>query len=197
MKEYNDIEIIECLRNRQSYVVHYLSDRYLPMIRFMVTKMGGTSEDARDIFQEGLMIMIEKLDNRKFSLTCKFKTLLYCICENLWKMVLKKRQSAANYFIRKTENEDDEDILDTIDNTFFREIFRNVLETIDPVGKKILMLYWDDISPHEIAEKLGYSYGYVKKKKCEAQAELVGKVKRHPDYRKIINSGIISENVVY
>ncbi len=167
------------------------------MIRFMVVKMGGSSEDARDIFQEGLMIMIEKLDNRNFSLTCKFKTLLYCICENLWKMVLKKKQSAANYFIRNTEPDDEEDISETIDHTLFREIFQSVFDTLDPVGKKMLMLYWEGISPQEIAERLGYSYGYVRKKKCEVQAELVEKVKNHPDYRKIINSDIISESVVY
>ncbi len=33
VQEFTDIEIIECLRERKSYVVRYLSDRYLPMIR--------------------------------------------------------------------------------------------------------------------------------------------------------------------
>lgn len=197
VKEYSDIEIIECLRDRKSFVVHYLSYRYLPMIRYMIAKMGGTSEDARDIFQEGLMIIIEKLDDRNFSLTCKFKTLLYSICENLWKMILKKRQAAANYFIRNNETTEDEDISDNIDKSLFREIIQKVFDTLDPVGKKILMLYWKDFSPQEIAEKLGYSYGYVRKKKCEVQAELIEKIKKHPDYIKIIHSGLIAENVVY
>jgi predicted metallo-beta-lactamase superfamily hydrolase len=67
LKEYSDTEIIECLRNRQSYVVHYLSDRYMPMIRLMVFQKGGTTEDARDIFQDGLIIMLEKLDNKEFA----------------------------------------------------------------------------------------------------------------------------------
>ena len=89
MEEYTDKEIVDCLRNRQGYVVRYLSDRYLPMIRLMVTRLGGTSEDARDIFQEGLLIMLEKFDDKNFVLACKFKTLLYCICENLWKMAVK------------------------------------------------------------------------------------------------------------
>jgi len=73
-EEYTDNEIIECLRNRQSYVVHWLSDRYMPMIRLMIYQKGGTNEDARDIFQDGLIIMLEKLDDKKFNLTCKFKT---------------------------------------------------------------------------------------------------------------------------
>ena len=197
MKEYTDIEIIECLRNRQSYVVHYLSDRYLPMIRLMVANLGGNPEDAKDIFQEGLMIMIEKFDNKEFSLTCKFKTFLYCVCENLWKSIIAKRQAAANYFARRTEPEDEKDFTEVMDNNMCREIFLSVFNTLDSVGKNILKLYWEGVSPQEIADRLGYSYGYVRKKKCEVQAELTEKVKKHPDYKGIVKSGIVANRVVY
>ncbi|MCJ7447187.1 MAG: sigma-70 family RNA polymerase sigma factor [Bacteroidales bacterium] len=188
MKEYTDSEIIECLRNRQSYVVRYLSDRYLPMVRLLVTQMGGNSEDARDIFQEGLMIMLEKIDNKEFALTCKFKTYLYCVCENLWKSVLVKRQAAANYLVRRVEVDDQKDITELMDSNLCREIFISVFDTLNPVSKKILKLYWEEMSPQEIADKLGYTYGYVRKKKCEAQAELTRKVKKHPDYKRIVDS---------
>jgi len=196
VKEYTDIEIIECLRNRQSYVVHYLSYRYLPMIRLMVAQLGGTPEDAKDIFQEGLMIMIEKIDNNEFALTCKFKTFLYCVCENLWKSIIAKRQAAVNYFARRTEPEDEKDLTEVMDNNLCREIFLSVFDTLDPVGKNILKLYWEEVSPQEIADRLGYSYGYVRKKKCEAQAELTEKVKKHPDYMRIVKSGIVANSVV-
>jgi RNA polymerase sigma factor (sigma-70 family) len=197
VKEYTDIEIIECLRNRQSYVVHYLSDRYLPMIRLMVANLGGNPEDAKDIFQEGLMIMIEKFDNKEFSLTCKFKTFLYCVCENLWKSIIAKRQAAANYFARKSEPEDEKDFTEVMDNNMCREIFLSVFNKLDSVGKNILKLYWEGVSPQEIADRLGYSYGYVRKKKCEVQAELTEKVKKHPDYKAIVKSGIVANRVVY
>jgi RNA polymerase sigma factor (sigma-70 family) len=178
-------------------VVQYLSDRYLPMIRLMVTQLGGTAEDSKDIFQEGLMIMLEKIDDRKFALTCKFKTFLYCVCENLWKSVIVKRQAAINYFTRRVEPEDEIDFTEVMDSNLHKEIFVSVYETLDPISKKILKLYWEEISPQEIADKLGYSYGYVRKKKCEAQAELVEKVKKHPDYQKIINSGSVAKKVFY
>jgi len=196
VKEFTDSEIIECLRNRQSYVVHYLSDRYLPMIRLMVTNLGGSGEDARDIFQEGLMIMLEKIDSREFTLTCKFKTFLYCICENLWKSVIIKRRRAANYLVRRVETESESDFTEIIDNKMYRDIFRNAFDTLDPAGKSILKLYWEEYSPKEIAEKLGYTYGYVRKKKCEAQAELIDKVKMHPDYKKIMESENVTKGII-
>jgi RNA polymerase sigma factor (sigma-70 family) len=185
VKEYTDNEIIDCLRNRKSYVVRYLSDRYLPMIRLMVTRLGGTSEDAKDIFQEGLMIMLEKLDDNKFALTCKFKTFLYCVCENLWKSVIVKRHASANYFNRRVAEDEEKDFTETSDNKLREDIFRNAYDSLDQVGKTILKLYWEELSPQEIADRLGYTNGYVRKKKCEAQAELTEKVKRHPDFNMV------------
>lgn len=197
MKEYTDNEIIECLRNRQSYVVRYLSDRYMPMIRLMVYQKGGSLEDAKDIFQDGLMIMLEKIDNKDFVLTCKFKTFLYCVCENLWKSVIMKKQAATNYLSRRIDTDNDNDFTELLDNKLYEKIFWDVFETLDDVGKKILKLYWEEVSPQEIANDLGYTYGYVRKKKCEAQAELTEKVKRHPDYRRIMNSESVTNGLVY
>ncbi len=197
MKEYSDKEIIECLRNRQSYVVHYLSDRYMPMIRLIVYPNGGTNEDAHDIFQDGLIIMLEKLDNKEFALTCKFKTFLYCVCEHLWKRVLDKRQAASNYLTRRNEPEVEKDFTEIIDQQTYEEIFSDVFETLDPISKKILTLYWQEISPQEIADKLGYTYGYVKKKKCEAQSELTEKVKKHPGYMLIKRTELAAREVVH
>lgn len=167
------------------------------MIRLMVYQKGGSLEDAKDIFQDGLMIMLEKIDNKDFVLTCKFKTFLYCVCENLWKSVIMKKQAATNYLSRRIDTDNDNDFTELLDNKLYEKIFWDVFETLDDVGKKILKLYWEEVSPQEIANNLGYTYGYVRKKKCEAQAELTEKVKRHPDYRRIMNSESVTNGLVY
>jgi RNA polymerase sigma factor (sigma-70 family) len=197
VKEYTDNEIIECLKNRQSYVVRYLSDRYLPMIRLMVYQMGGSHEDAKDIFQDGLIIMLEKIDNENFVLTCKFKTYLYSVCEHLWKSVIVKRQAATNYFSRRVEEDSDVDFTELQDNKLYQNIFNDVFVTLDPSSQEILKLYWQELSPKDIAERLGFTYGYVRKKKCEGQAEFISKVKSHPDYRHIMSTERAIKDVVY
>jgi hypothetical protein len=53
------------------------------------------------------------------------------------------------------------------------------------------------VSPQEIALKLGYTYGYVRKKKCEAQNELTEKVKKHPDYKRIRSTELATREVVH
>jgi len=166
------------------------------MIRLMVYQLGGSLEDAKDIFQDGLIIMLEKIDNEDFVLTCKFKTFLYCVCENLWKAVLEKRKAAANYFSRREIDNNEKDFTEIQDNALYENIFYEVFETLDPASQKLLKLYWDEMSAKEIADTLGLTYGYVRKKKCEVQAELVNKVKNHPDYKQIIISNEVIRDVV-
>lgn len=168
----------------------------MPMIRLMVRQKGGTNEDAHDIFQEGLMIMLEKLDNENFALTCKFKTFLFCVCENLWNTVLYKRQVASNYFVRRVEPDDEKDFSEQMDHRMYEEIFRDVFESLDPVSKQILNMYWQEMSPQEIADKMGLSNGYVRKKKCEAQAELTEKVRKHSGYINIRNKSLTAPEIV-
>lgn len=196
MKEYTDREIIDCLRNRDGYVVGYLIDRYLPMVRLMVFQSGGTGEDARDIFQDALLIILKKIDEGELELSCKFRTFVYCICDKLWKSVQAKRYSAMNYFVRRVEPDDEKDFTEFYDNKLYEHMFYDLFEKLDPVCRSILRLYWQELSPREIAEKLGYTYGYVRKKKSDCQGELIARVNRHPEYRKIRKTEKAIETVV-
>jgi RNA polymerase sigma factor (sigma-70 family) len=197
MNEYNDREIIECLRSRQSYVVRYLFHRYMPMIRLMVRQMGGTVEDAQDIFQEGLEIIINKVDDRDYKFTCSLKTYLYCVCKNKFGMDIEKRRAAANYFCRRLEDDSEKDIDEIIDEKLYEKIFSESFDTLDAASRKILRLYWNEVPPREIARQLNHTYQYVRKRKCIAQAELIRSVKDHPAFKKIRKSEDVIKGVVY
>jgi len=162
----------------------------------MVSQSGGSSDDASDIFQDGLIIILEKIDTGDLVLKCKFKTYLYSICENLWRTVLDKRKAAANYVSSSVENEPERDISETMDRELHEIIFRDVFEKMDQTSKSILNMYWQDLPAQEIADKLGFTYGYVRKRKCEAQNELIMKIKQHPEYIRIMNSEKIAKEIV-
>jgi RNA polymerase sigma factor (sigma-70 family) len=197
VKEYTDQEIIECLKNRESYVVRWLSDRYMPMIRLMVHQMGGTLDDAKDIFQDGLLVMLEKIDDKDFALTCKFKTYLYCVCENLWNLVLKRRKAANTYLQVSIEDNQHVDFTENQDDALYEKIFYDVFNNLQPRWQKILKLSWQDVSPQEMAKDLGVSYNYIRKKRCEIQNEFIKRVKQHPDYVDLMESEETIKNIVH
>jgi len=188
VKEYTDDEILVCLRNRQNHAVHFLYSSCFPLIRHLVMKNGGSVDDSEEIFQDGLEILLKNVYVNNFTLTCKLKTYLFSICDNLWKWELSKKRAEENYFKRKVEDDMVVDFTETQDYELREKIFYGAFETLDSLHQKILKLSWQDYSLKEIADELGYSAGYVKKEKCIGQAELVKRVKGNRDYNLIMDS---------
>lgn len=72
------------------------------MIRYYISKNNGNEEDAKDIFQDALFIIIEKIHNNDFVLQGTLSTYLFAICKNLWLMALDKQKAARNYELRRS-----------------------------------------------------------------------------------------------
>ncbi len=68
-------------------------ENYLTIQSFIV-KNNGYPDDARDIFQEAMIVLYEKVCTGSFELTCQIKTYLYSVCRRLW---LKRLQQMQRY----------------------------------------------------------------------------------------------------
>ncbi len=53
-------------------------------IQSFVLNNNGSVDDARDIFQEAMIVLYEKSKLNTFSLNCQIKTYVYSICRRLW-----------------------------------------------------------------------------------------------------------------
>ncbi|HRN55842.1 MAG TPA: sigma-70 family RNA polymerase sigma factor [Agriterribacter sp.] len=69
------------------------SDHY-GAIQHLVLNNNGSEEDARDIFQEALIVLYEKSKSAEFELNCQVKTYLYSVSKRLW---LKRLQKSSWY----------------------------------------------------------------------------------------------------
>ena len=185
MKKYTDQEIIQGLKSGESFAVKYLVRDFLPVIRYYISKNNGNTEDAKDIFQDALYIIIEKIYANDLVLHGTLSTYLFAICKNLWLMALDKQKAAKNYQLRRSAAHQDHDFTETTDHAFYENIFRQCFDEMDQVSQKILKMYWMEISPSDIATKLGYTYGYVRKKKSECMKELKTRITNHKDYKEL------------
>ena len=187
MNPQSDDIILKGIRNRDNGAFKYIQVKFQDSIRLMVIEMGGSQEDARDVFNEGLIALIRLVDQDEFKLTCKLGTLLYALCNKKWKQQLDKKVAARNYHYRKQDDEEEIDFTEDADLELYKSIFWENFEKLDNVCKKILKGYYKEMSPKEIAEFLGYSYGYVRKKKSLCHSYLIKLIENHPDYSKIMN----------
>ncbi|MBC7400778.1 MAG: sigma-70 family RNA polymerase sigma factor [Mucilaginibacter sp.] len=73
----------------QLYKLHFMP------IKGYVLKNSGTDDDAKDVFQETLLVLIDKLNNGKFVLTAGIGTYLFAVAKNIWLNKLKERSKIA------------------------------------------------------------------------------------------------------
>jgi RNA polymerase sigma factor (sigma-70 family) len=62
------------------------------MVQTLILNNNGSPEDAKDIFQEALIVLYEKVKSGSFELNCQIKTYLYSVCRRLWLKRLNQLQ---------------------------------------------------------------------------------------------------------
>lgn len=68
---------------------------YYPMVRDFVRRSKGNKEDGCDIFQEGLAILHNNIQEGTFREQSSIRTYLYSICRNLWIRQLRIREKQS------------------------------------------------------------------------------------------------------
>ena len=70
------------------------------MIQSLIINNNGSADDAKDIFQEALIVLYEKVRSGSFELNFQLKTYLYSVSKRLW----LKRLSINTRFVSAAED---------------------------------------------------------------------------------------------
>jgi DNA-directed RNA polymerase specialized sigma24 family protein len=133
-----------------------------PAVARYVSKMGGTFDEAKDIFQDALVIYYEKAVAGEPDIRINAKAYLMGIAKHLW---LKKfGVNSRHVSIDGIDTEEAEDV---------RVSDSRLLNFLQTAGKKCMELlrsfYYDQLPLNDIAETFGFSgvrSATVQKYKC-------------------------------
>lgn len=145
-------KIIEQLRSGQAKTA--LKELYhaFPSIRHFIRQHGGNDDDARDIFQEALIILFKKAQEPEFKLTASVNTYLFSISKYMWKDELKKKNRIVHF-----EMEQKEEVTHHIEEEKKFKTLDSILNSLGEKCQSILRLfYYKKQSLDEIANGLGY-----------------------------------------
>jgi RNA polymerase sigma factor (sigma-70 family) len=84
MPAISDNTLIDNLKNETNASFEVLYKFYFPSVAAYITQNFGNNEDAEDIFQEAIIVLLEKIRHTDFVLTSSLKTYLFAIAKNLW-----------------------------------------------------------------------------------------------------------------
>ena len=91
-----DEAIIEGIRIGDDRALAHLYKLHFPMISHFILSNSGTDDEAKDIYQEGVIVFYEKVKSDSLELTCQIKTYLYSVCRRLWLKRLAEKGRFAN-----------------------------------------------------------------------------------------------------
>jgi len=159
LKESNEKSLLEGLAKNKREAIETIYKQHYNMVQSMVLNNSGTVEEAKDIFQEAIIVLYEKTRSGTFELNCLIKTYLYSVSRRLW----LKRLQQIQKFPGETEAVEsvvmvDDDMSDHEQRNEDFQLMERALQGLGEPCKSLLESYYlRKKSMVEIATDFGYT----------------------------------------
>ena len=190
-----DIELIDGLLNNNKKAVDYIYEHFFNRIKYYIQNKGGGLDDAKDVFQDALVVIYKKAKEKDFELKSQFFTYLMGVCKFIWLNIRKKK--ANNTVTLKYEDTltlQDSSVEQSIIEQERYNMYENNLQKLGELCQRILQLFFNRKSMDEIAEAIGYQTAHsvrTKKYKCQTQLKkLIRSDKRFIEFNSTEEHGI-------
>jgi len=129
------------------------------MVQALIINNNGSADDARDIFQETMIVLYEKAKSDSFELNCQLKTFIYSVSRRLW---LKRLHQMQKYNSQAENIADSVPVEEEIENhelldDQFKAMEASLLSLGEPCKSLIEAYYLQKRSMTEIAGSFGYT----------------------------------------
>lgn len=84
--------LLEQMRNEDNTSFQRLYAAHFPNLAAYIRRNSGTYEDAEDVFQEAIVVVLNNVRNPDFELTSSLKTYLFAISRNIWLKRLRENK---------------------------------------------------------------------------------------------------------
>ena len=169
---WSDDELLTGLATGSDAALTQLYRRYFPMVLHLVLNNSGSEDDAKDIYQEALVVLYEKVSADSFDLNCQLKTYLYSVSRRLWLKQLSRRSRTGTgqeegYFR-------DTDIPAPVDDDLATHEMRDrqfdlMADSLGKLGEPCRTLLEDFYIRHFSMQQLTEKFGYTNTDNAKTQ----------------------------
>lgn len=193
MIRVSEEEIIHAFKNNDRMFIRDLYAIHLPVISRYVSHNNGEADDAKDLIQQAMLIIFQKVRKNEFELTCSFKTYLYSICKNLWLKELRKKKAENRTNLDPDEMEEIALFVE-VENEYNYStqyfLYRWHFHNLSAICRDLIKLTLAKIPYDEIAARLNFSNGdMARKKKYRCKELLINRIKDDPRYKDFEEDG--------
>jgi RNA polymerase sigma factor (sigma-70 family) len=152
-------QLLEGLALNNRKAIETIYKQHYSMVQALILNNSGYPDDARDIFQEAMIVLYEKTRSGSFELNCQLKTYLYSVCRRLWLKRLGQLQKSYSEVENLQDTVPVEDELERHEqcNRDF-QVMEHSLNSLGEPCKSLLTAYYLEMkSMVEIAGDFGYT----------------------------------------
>jgi RNA polymerase sigma factor (sigma-70 family) len=186
MSNHEDKYLNYLLSNDQKGI-KAIYDEYLPKIESILKPMGCSRDNAWEIFQESLIVILSKARKPDFKLTSSFYTYLVSVSKFKWYNLSKKKSNKELTIEEHNTLISGEDIEADIFQTERYRLYKAKMAELSPNCRQILELFFDQTSLKNIAEKLKLSSeNSAKQKKFQCQKKLIALIQSDAKFKGLL-----------
>lgn len=170
-KDSNKDPFLQKLKRGDEQAVEELYEQAFHYCASFVLKNKGDIEDARGIFQESLIVLFRNIHKEGFELRSHIKTYLYGITRNIWLKKLDRQKRGGLSLVVDDPNSNFQ-VEETADDTSAEEKEEQVEKLEQALAnhsedcqRLLRLFYYENMSYKEVAQQMGYTDSYVRKKK--------------------------------
>lgn len=101
-----DHELLQGLKIQNEKAIYEVYTSYYPSVEKYIVMNSGGAQDAEDVFQDSVMVLLNYVAKENFILTCSIKTLVFAIARRLWLKQLRYRSRNETLLEIEIEQED-------------------------------------------------------------------------------------------
>ncbi len=170
-------ELFEDLKGENNFAFGQLYKDYFYVVSRYIVKNNGRSTDAEDVFQDTLIVLVEKLRQDDFQLTASLKTYILAIAKNIWLNRLRKNTRIVELTIpMETHFFEEIDMAIEAEKTNWDRLQNYMHQITDHCKGLIHDLFFKEIAIEEIQKKYQYTSKHNaqnQKHKCVEQIRRV------------------------
>lgn len=128
------------------------------MVQALIINNNGSTEDAKDVFQEAMIVLYEKVQSGNFELSCQIKTFVYSVSRRLWlKKLLQQNRVTLSDSHEEVISVDGEVEDHEKRNAEFSMMEKAMSGLGEPCKSLLEAFYMQKKSMQEIAGNFGYT----------------------------------------
>ncbi len=157
LRSVDQDELIIALRSGDEQALRQVYRAHYTMVVNMVTNNAGSLQEAKDVYQETIIVFYENIRREGFELNCRLKTYLYSVARRIWLKQLERKKK----FNGRIEDSDEFVELGMDEESRREEQFAAMHVALESLGEPCRSIlkdfYLNKQSMDEITLKFGYT----------------------------------------